>query len=130
MSSVEQVRENTHWAAEAGFDSFWVSKIFSVSPVVALAPVGGYVPAFTELGTSVVPLAGGHPLALSAHALSAQSGLDGRSVLDIGPSHQVVLEGQIAYFDAGATDLRISFEPSEARTRDTTRDAFAELLGA
>jgi F420-dependent oxidoreductase-like protein len=93
MASVAQVREEARWAEAAGFDSFWVSQVFGVDPIVALAAVGADVPGLAELGTSVVPLTGRHPLALAAQALTAQQALDGRFTLGVGTSHQVVAEG-------------------------------------
>lgn len=91
--SVGQLKAEALWAEAAGFESFWVSQVFGVDPIVALAAVGSAVPGFRELGTSVVPLAGRHPLALGAQARTAQSALDGRFTLGIGPSHQMVIEG-------------------------------------
>lgn len=93
MGSVEQVRAEARWAEATGFDSFWVSQVFGVDPIVALAAVGTDVPGLAELGTSVVPLTGRHPLALAAQALTAQQAVDGRFTLGIGTSHQVVAEG-------------------------------------
>jgi 5,10-methylenetetrahydromethanopterin reductase len=93
LRSVAQVRDEARWAASVGFDSFWVSQILGVDPIVALAAIGHEVPELTELGTSVVPLYGRHPMALGAQARTAQSALDGRFVLGIGPSHQMVVEG-------------------------------------
>jgi 5,10-methylenetetrahydromethanopterin reductase len=93
LSSVAQVRDEAVWAARAGFDSFWVSQVFGVDPIVALAAVAAEVPQLAELGTSVVPLTGRHPLALAAQARTAQSALDGRFTLGIGTSHQMVAEG-------------------------------------
>ena len=93
LRSVARVRDEARWAAAAGFDSFWVSQILGVDPIVALAAIGAEVPELRELGTSVVPLYGRHPLALAAQARTAQSALDGRFVLGVGPSHQMVVEG-------------------------------------
>ena len=93
MTSTEQVGAEAKWAEDAGFDSFWVSQIFGVDPIVALAAVGASVSDLTRLGTSVVPLTGRHPLALAAQARTAQSALDGRFVLGVGPSHAMVSEG-------------------------------------
>jgi F420-dependent oxidoreductase-like protein len=93
MTSIEQVRAEARWAEDAGFDSFWLSQIFGVDPIVALAAVGAGVPGLARLGTSVVPLVGRHPLALAAQARTAQSALDGRFVLGVGPSHAMVSEG-------------------------------------
>ena len=93
LATVAEVREHAAWAAAAGFESFWLSQVFGVDPIVALAAVGAEFPSFTELGTSVVPLAGRHPLALAAEARTAQSALDDRFTLGIGTSHQMVVEG-------------------------------------
>lgn len=93
MTSVDQVRAEARWAAGAGFDSFWVSQILGVDPIVALAAVGSDVPGLAELGTSVVPLSGRHPLALAAQARTAQDALGGRFTLGVGPSHAMVSEG-------------------------------------
>ena len=93
LTTTDQVRAQARWAEAAGFDSFWVSQIFGVDPIVALATVGGDGSGLARLGTSVVPLAGRHPLALAAQARTAQSALDGRFVLGVGPSHAMVSEG-------------------------------------
>jgi 5,10-methylenetetrahydromethanopterin reductase len=93
MTSVAQVRAEAEWAVNAGFDSFWVSQIFGVDPIVALASIGDALPEMKELGTSVVPLAGRHPLALAGSVRTAQSALNGRFTLGIGPSHAMVVEG-------------------------------------
>ncbi len=93
LNSVAQVRAEAAYAAEAGFDSFWVSQIFGVDPIVALAAVAEDVAPLSEVGTSVVPLYGRHPLALAAQARTAQNALDGRFTLGIGPSHALVVEG-------------------------------------
>ena len=102
ITSIAEVREHAAWAAAAGFESFWLSQVFGVDPIVALASVGGEFPRLTEFGTSVVPIAGRHPLALAASALTAQSALDGRFTLGIGASHQTVVEGFFGERYAGA----------------------------
>jgi F420-dependent oxidoreductase-like protein len=93
LNSIEEVRAEARYAVDAGFDSFWVSQIFGVDPIVALAAIASDVAALSEVGTSVVPLYGRHPLALAAQARTAQSALGGRFTLGIGPSHQMVVEG-------------------------------------
>ena len=93
MTGVDQVRTEARWAERAGFDTFWVSQIFGVDPVVALAAIGADVPGLRGLGTSVVPLVGRHPLALAAQARTAQGALGGRFTLGVGPSHAMVTEG-------------------------------------
>ena len=62
LATVEEVRAAARWADASGFDSFWVSHAMAVHPIVALACVGADAPHLTELGTSVVPLYGRHPI--------------------------------------------------------------------
>ena len=93
INSIEELRAEARFAARAGFDALWVSQIFGVDPVVALAAVADEVGPLAEVGTSVVPIYGRHPLALAAMARTAQSALDGRFTLGIGPSHAMVVEG-------------------------------------
>ena len=40
ITSIAEVREHAAWAAAAGFESFWLSQVFGVDPIVALASVG------------------------------------------------------------------------------------------
>lgn len=93
IGSVDELRVEARFAAETGFDALWVSQIFGVDPVVALAAVAVDVEPLAEVGTSVVPIYGRHPLVLAAMARTAQSALDGRFTLGIGPSHAMVVEG-------------------------------------
>ena len=116
------------WAAAAGFESFWLSQVFGVDPIVALAAVDAEFPALAEMGTSVVPLAGRHPLALAAQARTAQSALDGRFTLGIGTSHQMVVEGFAVYATAGATDLRVMISARNDDERSATREAVTSVL--
>ena len=93
IASVGQLREIARWAGGAGFDGLWVSQAFGVDPLVALAAVAGETAGLGELGTSVVPLVGRHPISLAAEVRTAQSALDGRLTLGLGASHAVVAEG-------------------------------------
>jgi len=54
LNSIAEVRAEAQFAAEAGFDSFWVSQIFGVDPIVALAAVADECGPLSEVGTSVV----------------------------------------------------------------------------
>ncbi len=87
LASVDAVGELAAWAGDVGFDSFWVSQANAVDPVVALAAAADRCQALTEVGTSVVPLYGRHPLPVAQMARTAQSALGGRLTLGIGPSH-------------------------------------------
>lgn len=91
LSSIDAVRADAIWAAEAGFDSYWVSHVVGVDPLVALAVVANDVPEI-ELGTSVVPTVGRHPIALAQLARTTQQACGGRFTLGVGPSHQIVAE--------------------------------------
>ena len=93
QGNLDELRDQARWAEGAGFDSLWVSQIFGLDPIVALAAIGSEFPAFTELGTSVVPLTGRHPMSLAPAALTAQAATGGRFTLGIGPSHKMVAEG-------------------------------------
>lgn len=92
LTSIDQVRADAAWASQVGFDSYWVSYVFGVDPLVALPVVASDAPNM-ELGTSVVPTMGRHPIAMAQLARSAQQACNGRFTLGIGPSHQVVVEG-------------------------------------
>jgi F420-dependent oxidoreductase-like protein len=85
------LREDVMSAARDGFRHFWLSQIAGLDSLTALAAVGAQA-AEMELGTSVVPLYGRHPLVLAGQALTAQAALNGRLVLGIGPSHQRLIE--------------------------------------
>ncbi|MEM8620932.1 MAG: TIGR03564 family F420-dependent LLM class oxidoreductase [Actinomycetota bacterium] len=93
INGIDDLRAEARYAATAGFDALWVSQIFGVDPVVALAAVAADVEPLAEVGTSVVPIYGRHPLVLAAMARTAQSALDGRFTLGVGPSHAMVVEG-------------------------------------
>ncbi len=93
INSIDELRAEARFAVAAGFDALWVSQIFGVDPVVALAAIASDAEPLAEVGTSVVPLYGRHPLVLAAMARTAQSALGGRFTLGIGPSHSVVVEG-------------------------------------
>ncbi|MFI6512781.1 TIGR03564 family F420-dependent LLM class oxidoreductase [Streptosporangium sp. NPDC050855] len=100
------LRERIARAAGDGFSSVWMSQIFSLDALTALAVAGSQVPGI-ELGTGVVPTYPRHPAALAQQALTANAALDGRLVLGIGLSHQIVIEGMYGYsFDRPARHMR------------------------
>ena len=79
-------------ACEAeGFDSFWLPQIFGFDAITTLALVGASVPRI-ELGTAVVPTYPRHPTMLASQALTTASASQGRFILGIGLSHQIVVE--------------------------------------
>ncbi len=78
-------------AADDGFASAWISNIFGLDALTALAVAGSQVPGI-EVGTAVVPTYPRHPAALAQQALTAALALDGRLALGIGLSHRLVIE--------------------------------------
>ncbi|MFI6799293.1 TIGR03564 family F420-dependent LLM class oxidoreductase [Streptosporangium canum] len=93
-------------AADDGFSSAWMSNVFGLDALTALAVAGSQVPGI-ELGTGVVPTYPRHPAVLAQQALTVNAALDGRLALGIGLSHQIVIEGVYGYsFDRPARHMR------------------------
>jgi len=90
--TVAEICEQVRAFAEAGFASVWASQIFGYDAISLLSVVGATVPDI-ELGTAVVPVYSRHPQVMAQQALTAQGASDGRFVLGVGLSHQVVVEG-------------------------------------
>ena len=84
LASVAEAREVARYAVAAGFDSLWISHANAVDPIVALAAIADETAGLSEVGTSVVPLYGRHPIGLAQLARTAQSALNGRFTLGIG----------------------------------------------
>ncbi len=84
LASIDEVREVSRYAVRAGFDSLWISHANAVDPIVALAATAAETAGLAEVGTSVVPLYGRHPIGLAQLARTAQSALGGRFTLGIG----------------------------------------------
>ena len=93
LASIEAAREAAKFAEQARFDSFWISHATGVDPIVALACIGADVPGLGEMGTSVVPLYGRHPVGLGQLARTAQNALAGRFTLGIGTASRRHVEG-------------------------------------
>ena len=74
-----------------GFDSYWLPQIFGLDAITALAIVGSAVPRI-ELGTAVVPTFPRHPTMMASQAATAAAASQGRFILGIGLSHQIVVE--------------------------------------
>lgn len=84
LASMDEARDAARFAEKAGFDSFWISHAMGIDPVVALACIGSDYPGLGEVGTSVVPLYGRHPVGLAQLARTAQNALGGRFTLGVG----------------------------------------------
>ena len=90
--TVDDVVTDAATAHAEGFASYWIPQIFGLDALTVLAVVAREVPDI-ELGTAVVPTYPRHPMTLAQQALTVQSISDGRLVLGIGLSHQIVVEG-------------------------------------
>ncbi len=84
LASLDEAREAARFAEDNGFDSFWISHAMGIDPIMALACIGGEFPGIGEMGTSVVPLYGRHPIGLAQLTRTAQNALGGRFTLGIG----------------------------------------------
>src|SRR5271170_5200371 len=94
-------------ATDDGFASAWISNIFGLEALTALAVAGGQVPGI-ELGTAVIPTYPRHPAVLAQQALTTALAVGpGRLTLGIGLSHKIVIEDMYGYsFDRPARHMR------------------------
>ena len=101
-----ELRTQLEQAAAGGFASAWMSNIFGLDALTALAVVGNQVSGI-EVGTAVVPTYPRHPATLAQQALTVQAAVGGRLVLGIGLSHQIVIEDMFGFsFDKPARHMR------------------------
>ena len=84
LASLDEARAAARFAADHSFDSFWISHAMGVDPILTLACIGPEFPAIGEMGTSVTPLYGRHPIGLAQLTRTAQNALGGRFTLGIG----------------------------------------------
>ncbi len=94
-------------AADEGFNSAWISHIFGVDALTALAVAGSRVPGI-DIGTGVVPSYPRHPGALAQQARTTALAVGpGRLTLGVGLSHKVVIENMFGYsFERPARHMR------------------------
>ncbi len=90
------LRDEIQRAADDGFASAWLSNIFGLDALTALAVAGSKVPGI-ELGTAVVPTYPRHPAVLAQQALTAATAVGGRLTLGIGLSHKIVIDDMYGY---------------------------------
>ncbi len=104
--ALSRLRDQLQRAADDGFASAWISNIFGLDALTALAVAGSQVPGI-ELGTAVVPTYPRHPAVLAQQALTVATALQGRLTLGIGLSHKIVIEDMYGYsFDRPARHMR------------------------
>jgi 5,10-methylenetetrahydromethanopterin reductase len=90
------LNEQLRRAADDGFASAWMSNIFGLDALTALAVAGSRVPGI-ELGTAVIPTYPRHPAVLAQQALTVAAATGGRLTLGIGLSHKIVIEEMYGY---------------------------------
>jgi len=95
LASIEEVRNTAQLAEDAGFESFWISHAMGVDSVAALACLGTEFSGLDEVGTSVVPLYGRHPVGLAQLVRTAQNATGGRLTLGIGTGNRDYAEGKL-----------------------------------
>ena len=101
-----RLREELQRAADDGFSSAWMSNIFGLDALTALAVAGSQVPGI-ELGTAVVPTYPRHPVVLAQQAMTVATAVGGRLALGIGLSHKIVIEDMYGFsFDRPARHMR------------------------
>jgi 5,10-methylenetetrahydromethanopterin reductase len=104
--ALSDLRDDLRRAADDGFSSAWMSQIFGLDALTALAVAGRAVPGI-ELGTAVVPTYPRHPAVLAQQALTAALALGGRLTLGIGLSHKIVIDDMYGYsFDRPVRHMR------------------------
>lgn len=96
ISSITEAVDVARYANAAGFDGLWISHSNAVDPIVALACIADEMADLTEVGTSVVPIYGRHPIGVAQLARTAQSALGGRFTLGIGASSRAQVADTMA----------------------------------
>jgi F420-dependent oxidoreductase-like protein len=119
LASIDEVREVSRYAVAAGFDSLWISHANAVDPIVALVATATEGSQLGEVGTSVVPLYGRHPIGVAQLARTAQSALGGRFTLGIGAASR----------QAVAASMRLGWEHPLAYTREFIAGLLPLLAG-
>ncbi|SFN29670.1 F420-dependent oxidoreductase, MSMEG_4879 family [Actinomadura madurae] len=94
--ALAKLADDVRRAADDGFPSAWLSHIFGLDALTALAVAGREVPGI-ELGTAVVPTYPRHPAAMAQQARTTALALQGRLTLGIGLSHKIVIEDMYGY---------------------------------
>ena len=104
--ALDRLRDQLKRTADDGFASAWVSNIFGLDALTALAVAGSQVPEI-DLGTAVVPTYPRHPAVLAQQALTTATAVGGRLLLGIGLSHKIVIDDMYGYsFDRPARHMR------------------------
>lgn len=94
------LREQIESAAADGFSSAWLTNVFGLDALTALAVAGsgsGSGEPGIELGTAVVPSYPRHPAAMAQQARTTDLAVGGRLTLGLGLSHKMVIDDMYGY---------------------------------
>ncbi|MBB5629954.1 LLM class F420-dependent oxidoreductase [Sphaerisporangium krabiense] len=128
--AIAELERRVTAAAADGFATVWLSNVFGLDALTALAVAGRRVPGI-ELGTGVVPTYPRHPITLAQQALTTDLALDGRLVLGVGLSHRVVMEDMYGYdFGRPARHMREYLDVLLPLLRGERADVDGETLTA
>jgi F420-dependent oxidoreductase-like protein len=131
LASIDEARAAAQFAEEAGFDSFWISHATGVDSIAALACLGGDFPGLGEVGTSVVPLYGRHPVGLAQLARTAQNAVGGRLTLGVGAASRRHVEGALGLtWDKPYSYTREFIEALQPLLADGQADTDGEQVSA
>src|SRR5260370_34540162 len=92
--ALDRLRDQLKRAADDGFASAWVSNIFGLDALTALAAAGSQVPEI-DLGTAVVPTYPRHPAVLAQQALTTATAGRGAAARRHRPAHTVNPRAQV-----------------------------------
>ena len=92
LASIQEARNAAQFAESIQADSLWISHAAAVDSILALACLGRDYPSLGEIGTSVVPLYGRHPVSLAQLAMTAQNAVGGRFTLGLGTASRRYVE--------------------------------------
>lgn len=93
FSDLDNARAELRKAADNGYASYWVPQAFGPDSLTLIA-LAGQDTGNLRIGTAVIPTYPRHPQMLAQQSLTVSAAIGGRLVVGIGPSHQVVIEGQ------------------------------------
>ena len=118
-------------AAEAGFDSYWLSQIVGQADSMTLLGSISREVSDIRLGTSVVPTYPRHPMVMAEQARTVNLMSGNRFNLGIGLSHQPVVEGMWGYsFDKPLRHAREYMEALMPLVRGENTSAVGETITA
>jgi F420-dependent oxidoreductase-like protein len=102
----QQVLDQVVKTEADGFDICYLGQIFGCDALTIIA-LAGQKTSRIELGTAVVPIYGRHPFSFAQQALTTNVATNGRFVMGIGLSHQVVVENMWGFsYEKPATYMR------------------------